>query len=443
MHNFVTFLEENTRYVLLIPIWLLYFWELYLSIRQRKLIHKLFEIPDNVKDIMTKDVYDKARLYALDKLNFSIIQDFYSQIFDTIHLVFFGYYYYWEWSIKLAQLLGLNHENEIMISAICVFIQVIIYYFISLPFTVYSTFVVEEKHGFNKQKPLFFVKDQLLKLLVMEVIAVPLMAGVIWIVMNGGDYFFLYLWVFSVIMTIFMMIIYPEVIAPLFDKYTPLPEGELKKKIEVLAASLNYPLYKLFLVEGSKRSSHSNAYMYGFHKHKRIVLFDTLVKEYYKPDKENADKDIGCETEEVLAVLAHELAHWKYSHTLKGFLLSQVNFLVTVLTFAKLINYKPMYVAFGFENSTPILIGFIIVTKYVLLPLNMIMQFVMVVIGRRFEFQADKLAAQLGYSEQLKSALVKLQKDNLGFPLYDKLFTAWHHNHPPILERLSAIDKED
>lgn len=153
---------------------------------------------------------------------------------------------------------------------------------------------------------------------------VPLMSGVIWIVKNGGDYFFFYLWAFSVLVTLFMMIIYPEVIAPLFDKYTPLPEGDLKQKIEALAASLNFPLYKLYLVEGSKRSSHSNAYMYGFYKHKRIVLFDTLVKEYYKPDKDDAKKDIGCETDEVLGVLAHELAHWKFNHTLKGFLLSQV-----------------------------------------------------------------------------------------------------------------------
>lgn len=303
------------------------------------------------------------------------------------------------------------------------------------------TFVVEEKHGFNKQKPLFFIKDQLLMLLVFEVIAVPLLAGVIWIVMNCGDYFFLYLWIFSIIVTIFMIIIYPEVIAPLFDKYTPLPEGELKLKIEELAASLNYPLYKLFLVEGSIRSSHSNAYMYGFHKHKRIVLFDTLVKEYYKPDKEDSNKGIGCETDEVLAVIAHELAHWKYSHTLKGFLLSQVNSFIMFIVCAKLLNYTPMYVGFGFQNSTPILIGFIIIVKYCLLPLNTIMHFVLMIIGRRFEFQADKFAAQLGYGGPLKKALIKLQKDNLGFPLFDELFTAWHHNHPPILERLNAIEK--
>lgn len=144
----------------------------------------------------------------------------------------------------------------------------------------------------------------------------------IWIVKNGGDYFFLYLWILSVVVSIFIMIIYPELIAPLFDNYSPLPDGELKQKIEELAASLKFPLYKLFIVEGSKRSSHSNAYLYGFHKHKRIVLFDTLIKGYCK--KDDKDKDQGCETDEILAVLAHELGHWKHNHTLKGFVLAQV-----------------------------------------------------------------------------------------------------------------------
>lgn len=155
------------------------------------------------------------------------------------------------------------------------------------------------------------------------------MSGVIWIIKNGGDYFVLYLWAFTMVMIMVMMLIYPEFIAPLFDKYSPLPEGELRDKIEALASSLNFPLYKLFIVEGSKRSSHSNAYMYGFHKNKRIVLFDTLVKEYYKPsdDEKNKDEDNqnhGCENDEVVAVLAHELGHWKYNHVWKNLLLAQV-----------------------------------------------------------------------------------------------------------------------
>lgn len=126
------------------------------------------------------------------------------------------------------------------------------------------------------------------------------------------------------VMILIMMIVYPELIAPLFDKYSPLPEGDLRKKIEALAASLNFPLYKLYIVEGSKRSSHSNAYMYGFHKSKRIVLFDTLVKEYYKPKEDDPVKDQGCENDEVVAVLAHELGHWKYNHVWKQLLFAQV-----------------------------------------------------------------------------------------------------------------------
>lgn len=170
------------------------------------------------------------------------------------------------------------------------------------------------------------MKDQLLKFVVSQAISLPLSSGVIWIIKNSGDYFYFYVWAFLMSMTMFMIIIYPEVIAPLFDKYSPLPQGDLRTQIEALASSLKFPLYKLYIVEGSKRSSHSNAYLYGFYKYKRIVLFDTLVKEYYKPNEDDKDQDIGCENEEVLAVLAHEIGHWKHNHVLKGLLLSQARF---------------------------------------------------------------------------------------------------------------------
>lgn len=176
-------------------------------------------------------------------------------------------------------------------------------------------------HFFLFQTAAFFIKDELKKFALNEAISTPLVCGMIWIVKHGGDYFFWYLWLFSVAISIFMMIIYPEVIAPMFDKYSPLPTGELKEKIEELAGSLSFPLYKLFIVEGSKRSSHSNAYLYGFFKYKRIVLFDTLIKGYSKKDD---GEEKGCETDEILAVLAHEIGHWKHNHTLKGFLLGQV-----------------------------------------------------------------------------------------------------------------------
>lgn len=174
------------------------------------------------------------------------------------------------------------------------------------------------------QTAMFFIKDEIKKFFVAQIITLPILSSMICVVQNGGDYFFWYLWMLSVVVSLFMMILYPEVIAPLFDKYSPLPDGELKQKIEELAASLKFPLYKLFIVEGSKRSSHSNAYLYGFYKYKRIVLFDTLIKEYSKKNSKDADKEYGCDTNEILAVLAHELGHWKHNHALKGFLLSQV-----------------------------------------------------------------------------------------------------------------------
>lgn len=442
MSTFVKLIEENILYEIITVTWVLYFWKLYLNFRQRALMTRLVDLPKSLEGIMLKDVYSKARSYLMDRLNFSNFRSTYSNLFTTVLLLVFCYHHFWQWSIDLANYFGLDSENEILLSGICMLIMNVIYDTISLPLTVYEKFVVEQKHGFNKETLLFFVKDQLLKFVVVQVIAIPFLCAVIWIVKNGGDYFFLYLWVFSVFVTLFMMIIYPEVIAPLFDKYTPLPDGDLRTKIEALAASLKYPLYKLYIVEGSKRSSHSNAYLYGFHKHKRIVLFDTLVKEYYKP-AEGETETKGCETDEVLAVLAHELGHWKYNHTIQGFVMAQMGFLANILLYAKLLDCKPMYTAFGFLDSQPTFIGLIIVTMYISIPFNTLLKVISVALSKRCEFEADRFATTLGHGDALKRALISLHKDNLGYPLYDKLFSKWHLSHPTLLERISVIDKEE
>lgn len=442
MTELVKYFEANILYEILLITWLLFFWELYLSFRQKALMLRLVDLPQSVDGLMTKDVYDKSRNYNLDRLNFGNFKKVYLNLLTTVFFLCYGYYHFWNWSIDLAKHIGIDAENEILVSGICMFIINASYDIIALPLEIYSTFVVEQKHEFNKVSPLFFVKDHLLKFAVYQAIALPLLCAMIWIVKNGGDYFFLYLWIFSIIVIVFMMILYPEFIAPLFDKYIPLPDGDLKQKIEALAASVQFPLYKLFIVERSKRSSHSNAYLYGFHKHKRIVFFDTLIKEYYKPE-DGDTQEKGCETDEILAVLAHELGHWKYSHALKKFMLVQVFVLVNYLLYAKLLNYGPMYAAFGFLDVQPTFVGLIIVTMYILIPVNTLMEFVSVVIGRKFEFEADQYAQILGHGDALKRALIKLQKDNLSYPLFDKLYSSWHQSHPPVLERLEAIDKQD
>ncbi|KAK0078058.1 hypothetical protein PV325_003017 [Microctonus aethiopoides] len=442
MGGFMTFVEEHIRYELLAVIWLLYLWELYLSLRQRKLMKELVKLPDRLNGIISEEVYQNARLYELDKNAYSNIHDLYSTIINTILILTFAFHYYWKWGLTLIEALGASRDNEILGSVSCLFIMSTVSTIIEIPFKVYHVFVLEEEHGFNKQTVRFFLRDQALKFLVSQLIGPPLLCGLVWIVKNGGDYFFWYIWLFTVVVTLFMSVIYPEVIAPLFDKYSPLPEGELKDKIEALAASLKFPLYKLYIVEGSKRSSHSNAYLYGFYKHKRIVLFDTLVKEYCKAN-ESSDKDFGCEIDEVIGILAHELGHWKYNHTLKGLALAQISFVMNFIPFAKLLHYQPMYTAFGFVDTQPIFIGLIIVTMYILTPLNTLFGFLMTVNSRRFEFQADSFAKKLGHCDALKRSLIKLHKDNLSYPMYDKLFSGWHHSHPPLLERLEALDKSD
>lgn len=165
----------------------------------------------------------------------------------------------------------------------------------------------------------FFIKDKIKYLILGTLILSPVGMAVTWIVQIGGKYFFVYLWVFVMLITLAMMTVYMDFIAPLFDKYTPLPEGELRTKIESLASSIDFPLKKVYIVEGSKRSTHSNAFLYGFFNNKRIVLFDTLLK------GKDENESQGCNDNEVIAVLGHELGHWKLNHVVKNLIFFQVS----------------------------------------------------------------------------------------------------------------------
>ncbi|XP_045114217.1 CAAX prenyl protease 1 homolog [Portunus trituberculatus] len=434
--------------------WATYMWEEYLAYRQRRVYREKKEPPVELKDIMEKDSYDKARAYSIDKSNFGLISGAFDQVVGTGVMVFGGYSVLWAMSGKVVEWLGFPASGEIPQTVMFVGLRSVLSTIINLPWSVYFTFWVEQKHGFNKQTPGFFIKDNLKKFIVTQVISAPVVSSLVYIIKVGGDYFFIYLWGFTTAVMLFLMTIYPSCIAPLFDKYTPLPEGNLRTKIEALAKQIDFPLTKLYVVEGSKRSAHSNAYFYGFFKNKRIVLYDTLLEDYtplnedsVESEKEEVkEKKTGCSTEEVLAVLGHELGHWKLNHVLKGIIIFQVNLFLVFSVFGSLYKYSPLYRAFSFTQSQPAFIGLIIVMQYVFAPYNEILQFLLTMFSRHNEFQADKFARELGFSEKLKMALIKLNEDNLGFPVYDPLYSAWHHSHPPILERIRALEpkaKED
>ncbi|GLG97489.1 CAAX prenyl protease 1-like protein [Gryllus bimaculatus] len=435
-----------------------YLWELYLAIRQHRVYEEATELPTDLEDIMTPETYKKARVYNRDQSSFRIMKDLFAFIVTCLVIYVDGFVIFWKAGGQLAASLGSTGHSETLQTIGFALLMNLFNTLINMPFSVYHTFVVEERHGFNKQTAGFFIKDKIKEFLVGQAIMLPLFAAIIWIVRIGGTYFFIYLWVFAMMFSLFLLTIYPNYIMPLFDRYTPLSPGSLRTRIEELAASVKFPLYKLYVVEGSKRSNHSNAFFYGFFKNKRIVLFDTLLKDYKSEsekdtsktekseEKESEKKEsekVGCDDDEVLAVLGHELGHWKLNHVIKTLVCMQVNLFLVFLVFGLLFQFKPMYAAFGFRNEQPVIIGLLIVLQFIFSPYHAILNFSMTILSRHHEFQADKFARDLGKAKYLRSALIKLSRDNLSFPVYDWLYSRWHYSHPPLLERLAALDKTD
>lgn len=443
-------------------------------------------------DVIQTETFEKARVYGLDKEQFAIFKAIITDVIIISLEFYFGFLgVVWHKSQTFARRFQWDDTNEYTVTCIFMIILSSINLVKDLPFKIYSTFVLEEKHGFNKQTPMFFIKDQIKGFVVGHLISIPISCAVIYIVHRGGDYFFVWLWLFTGILTLVLMTLYPILIAPLFDKYSPLEPGKLRTSIEDLSAKLKFPLTQLYVVEGSKRSAHSNAYFYGFWGSKRIVLFDTLLlnrgkstsddgaektDENEKTDAaaaatvvdddentndskdtqqskstENTEKSNGgavetgkgCRDEEVLAVLAHELGHWKLDHVTKNIIFMQFHLLLMFSTFAYLFKYDPLYQAIGFRvGERPVLIGLLLIFSYVLGPYNALINFFMTIVSRRFEYQADAFAKELGFSDELAKALVKLNIDNLGFPVYDWMYSAWNHSHPTLLQRLDRL-KDD
>lgn len=439
---------QSVLYAILGVILVENLFEVYLSVRQCKVYRKAKDavVPPALQDKMTKETFHKARVYGLDKEQFGIFQHLVFSVVITCLEIYFGLYAkFWALSVNWVRDCHLDQNNEIYVS--CFFMVALILYGLvkEIPSAVYKIFVLEERHGFNKQTPGFFVKDQLKGLLVSVALSLPVTSAIIAIVQRGGDFFFIWLWAFVSVVSLLLMTIYPSVIAPLFDTYKPLAEGELRTSIEKLAASLKFPLKKLFVVEGSKRSSHSNAYFYGLFNSKRIVLFDTLLLNKGLPEGTELpeeDRNKGCTDEEVLAVLGHELGHWSLGHVTKNIIIMQVHLLLVFYIFGVLFGNPMLYQALGFPKEVqPVLIGLVVVFTYVLSPYNALFGYGMTIMTRLFEYQADEFAQKLGHADNLGRALIKLNVDNLGFPIHDPLYSSWNHSHPTLLQRLDRIQE--
>lgn len=296
---------------------------------------------------------------------------------------------------------------------------------LSLPQTLYFTFKIEEKYGFNKTTVKTFIVDMMKGALLAVLIGGPIAYAVLWIMEKLGSNWWIYAFLFLTTIQLILVFVYPRFIAPIFNKFTTLPEGDVKDKILNLLSRCGFQSSGLFVMDASKRSGHGNAYFTGFGKHKRIVFFDTLLN--------------TLEAEEVEAVLAHELGHMKKKHILKGMIKS---FVMSFLGFA-LLGYLKGNLDFfqGHGVQTP--------TNYMALTLfsmiagvyTFFLTPVSAYFSRKYEYEADEFASQNANAHKLVSALVKMYKDNASTLTPDPIYSKFYFSHPPAAERVAYLEK--
>ncbi|KAK3325533.1 peptidase family M48-domain-containing protein [Apodospora peruviana] len=404
-----------------------FLFESFLGYRQYRVLQRT-KPPKVLEQEVSQEVYDKSQAYGRAKAKFGIVNALYGQIQNIAFYQFDVLPKLWSWSGNLLlRFSPKGFTGEISHSIVFVLAFIVIHQLLSLPSNIYHTFVLEEKFGFNKQTPKLFVTDMIKSNILAFVLAPPILSAFLAIIQKTGNQFFYYLWLFGAGLQVFMITIYPIAILPLFNKLSPLEEGQLKTNIEALASKLKFPLSELHVIDGSKRSAHSNAYFFGMPWKKHIVIYDTLIEK--------------SETQEVVAVLAHELGHWSLGHTTRLFAISQVHFFYIFSLFSVFINNSSLYADFGFTKTHPIIVGFLLFSD-VLGPMDTVIKLLMNILSRRYEFQADAFANNLGYNAELARSLIKLQIQNLSTMDADWMFASYHFSHPILSERLKALNWE-
>jgi len=373
-------------------------------------------IPKEMEGYYDSEKYIKAREYENESSRFGLISSAFSLVIILLMLFLNGF----AWVDNIVRQWT---ENVYWLPMAYFGLILILSDILSTPFSIYSTFVIEEKYGFNKTTVKTFILDKLKGYLLGIVIGGGLLAVFIWIYESLGAYFWIAAWIFISVFSIFMVMFYTSLIVPLFNKLKPLNEGDLRRNIEEYCARVGFRLNNLFVIDGSKRSSKSNAYFSGLGAKKKIVLFDTLIEKQ--------------EDNEIVAVLAHEIGHYKLKHTLTGIVLSIFQTGIMLFLFGLVIDSPILGRALGAEKMS-LHIG-LIAFSLLYSPISTVLGIVMNMISRKNEFQADAYAAKTNSGENLISALKKLSVDNLSNLYPHPAYVFVHHSHPPILKRIEAI----
>jgi len=376
-------------------------------------------LPDEVKEVYNEEEYKKSMKYEQAKYSFWKISTLFSSL-----IIFLLVWFWIFW--KVFDFIANFWFHEIITNLIFLWILLLSQTILNLPFAYYSTFVIEQKFWFNKStKKLFFI-DTIKTFLLGLVIWWIIFALLNYFYILSSSYFWLFAWIFITLFSVFMILFHSSLIVPLYNKQTPLPEWELKEKITSFAKTIGFTITDIFVIDWSKRSTKANAYFSGFWPKKRIVLFDTLIKDLTH--------------EELVAVLAHELGHYKKRHILQMFIFSVIQSWI-IFFILGLILANPVF-ANALGSSWNSFILWILAFSIIFSPVSMILWVLWNILSRKNEYEADEFSAKTYNSEALRNALIKLSKNNLANLTPHKAYEFFYYSHPGILKRLKELKKD-
>ena len=373
-------------------------------------------LPGEFQGVYDEETYEKSQQYTKVQTRFGILT-------STINLIILLGFWFVGGFNTLDQIVRGWALGTIWTGLAYIGILVVLKTILSLPFSIYSTFVIEERFGFNKTTPKTFVLDMLKGLALGVVLGGPLLAGILAFFTYFETYGWLYAWAAVTAFTLIIQFIAPRWIMPLFNDFEPLGEGDLRTKINAYAKRVNFKMEGIYVMDGSKRSSKSNAFFTGFGSNKRIALFDTLINNHTD--------------DELVAVLAHEIGHYKKKHIIKNMAVSILQTGVMFLLLSIFLHSQGLYEAFYMEQ-TSVYAG-LIFFGMLYAPIDMILSIFMQMASRKHEFEADAYASTTFKKEPMVQALKKLSKDNLSNLTPHPFYVFLNYSHPPVLQRIKAI----
>lgn len=375
------------------------------------------DLPEEFADIYDAAEYAKSQNYTKATTSLSIVSTLFSTTLTLTFLLAGGFNF-----IDLyARSFGFGSiPTGIIFSGILIILS----YLIGLPFSIYSTFVIEERFGFNTTTPIIFIQDTLKALLLVVILGVPLLATILFFFEITGNLAWLYCWIAVICFSTFVQFIAPVVILPLFNKFTPLDAGELQDQINKYAAQENFKLKGIFTMDGSKRSTKLNAFFTGFGRFRKIVFYDTLIEK--------------LTTDEIIAVLAHEMGHFKLKHIIKMLAVSTLQTGLMFFLLSLVINNEGLFTAFKMDHLS--IYASLIFFSFIFSPVNLLVSIAFNFISRKHEYQADSYAqSTTGKSSNLISGLKKLSQANLSNLTPHPFAVFMEYTHPPVIERIKAL----